>query len=77
MAEGRLVFDGSGSDLSSDIVEKIYGMQVNRTANYRSRQQAIHQNDTRLDEFETEANTIALFKGEKMSTRLKRRSQAL
>jgi phosphonate transport system ATP-binding protein len=77
MAEGRLVFDGSGSDLSSDIVAKIYGMQVNRTANYRSRQQAIHQNDTRLDEFETEANTIALFKNEKMSTRLKRRSQAL
>jgi phosphonate transport system ATP-binding protein len=77
MAEGRLVFDGSGSDLSSDIVEKIYGMQVNRTANYRSRRQAIHQNDTRPDEFETEANTIALFKNEKMSTRLKRRSQAL
>jgi phosphonate transport system ATP-binding protein len=65
MSEGRLVFDGNGSDLSSDIVEKIYGMQVKRTLNYRGSQQKIPLSDTRLDEIEKKGKTVALFKNEK------------
>ena len=64
MADGRFVFDGSGSDLSSDIVEKIYGMQVKRTGNHRDSQKINHPDDTPVGEIEKEENTIALFKNE-------------
>ena len=65
MFEGRFVFDGSASDLSSDVVEKIYGMQVNRAENHRRSQKKFHQDDTLINEREKEGKTVTLYKKEK------------
>jgi phosphonate transport system ATP-binding protein len=72
MADGQFVFDGSGSDLSSDIVEKIYGMQVNRAMNYRGSQEKIQENDTPGHEIEKDGNTVALFRNDKDEERIEK-----
>jgi phosphonate transport system ATP-binding protein len=65
MAGGQLVFDGCGSDLSSDIVEKIYGMQVKRTGHYQGSNRIEQSDDSRIGEIEKEANTVVLLKDKK------------
>ena len=72
MADGQFVFDGSGSDLSADIVEKIYGMQVKRAMNYRGNQEKIQEDDTPGHEIEKDGNTIALFRNDKDEERIEK-----
>jgi phosphonate transport system ATP-binding protein len=69
MADGQFVFDGSGADLCSDIIEKIYGMQVNSTANHRGSRKKIHGDRKSDGEIEKQDKTVNLFKNQKSERR--------
>lgn len=64
MSDGVLVFDGVGSDLSSDIVEEIYGMQVKRSpvgGGFRTNR---YHDNTIVEGPQEEVNPVALLENE-------------
>jgi ABC-type cobalamin/Fe3+-siderophores transport system ATPase subunit len=64
MSDGRLVFDGGRSELSADIVEEIYGMQVKRSSvggNFRINR---FQDDVIVEGDQEQANAVALLENE-------------